>query len=199
MNATNPFPDPDDSPSGGDAASLRDERFLALYNVAYPRLYAFILSLVPNRNDANDTLQDTSVVLLRRFGDFHFSPNSAEDETEVFIRWGCGIALNHVRRLRRQRASMLQFSDQVLERIAVARQEHSALLESRRRFLPECLGKLAESDRELVSRCFRQTISIQAVAGQLGRPVNTLYKALTRIRAKLKECIDLAVRREDRA
>jgi RNA polymerase sigma-70 factor, ECF subfamily len=198
MNAINSLPDPDISPSGAVATSLRDERFLALYSTAYPSLYAFILSLVPNRNDANDALQETSVVLLRRFDDFCYPPNSAKNEAESFIRWGCGIALNQVRRLRRQRASVVQFSDHVFDRIAVARREHSALLESRRRFLPECLDKLAESDRELVSRCFRQTVSIKVVAQQMGRPVNTLYKALTRIRAKLEECIDAAVRREDR-
>lgn len=193
MDATNPSPDPELSPSG-----QQSERFTALYTTAYPSLYAFILSLVPDRHDAGDALQETSVVLLRRFADFHYPAGSANSEAEAFIRWGCGIALNQVRRLRRQRGLAFQFSEGVLERIAAARREHSGLLESRRRFLPECLDKLAESDRELVARCFRQTVTIRAAAQELGRSVNTLYKALARIRAKLKECIDTAVRREER-
>jgi RNA polymerase sigma-70 factor, ECF subfamily len=193
MDATNPSPDPELSPSG-----QQSERFTALYTTAYPSLYAFILSLVPDRNDAGDALQETSVVLLRRFADFHNPTGSPKSVAGAFTRGGWGIARTRGRRWRGQRGLAFQFSEGVLERIAAARREHSGLLESRRRFLPECLDKLAESDRELVARCFRQTVTVRAAAEELGRPVNTLYKALARIRTKLKECIDTAVRREER-
>ena len=116
----------------------------------------------------------------------------------MFVRWGCGIALNQVRRLRREQVQTLQYSEQVLDRIAAAREHYSELLELRRRFLPECLKRLSDVDRDLVFRCFCQTTSIKAVAKQMNRPVNTLYKAINRIRAILKECIDLAVRQEER-
>jgi RNA polymerase sigma-70 factor (ECF subfamily) len=198
MNATDPYGEQPPLSSGGRNVHSREDRFLDFYNTAYPRLYAFILSLLPDRADAHDALQETSVVLLRRFDDFRFQPDGAEREVNAFIKWGCGIAFNQVRRLRRQRAQSLQFSDQVLDRIAVARQRHSDLLESRRRFLPECVGKLVDSDRNLLFRCVDTTTTIKAVAEQLDRPVNTVYKALTRIRATLKTCIDLAVRREER-
>ena len=67
----------------------------------------------------------------------------------MFVRWGCGIALNQVRRLRREQAHTLQFSEQVLDRITAARERHSSILESRRRFLPECLKRLSDADRDL--------------------------------------------------
>jgi RNA polymerase sigma-70 factor, ECF subfamily len=197
MSGTDPLREPLIPPLAGDAAILRDERFLAFYNVAYPRIYAFILSLLPDRTDAHDALQETSLVLLRRFDDFRCGPDNTEPETEAFIKWGCGIALNQVRRLRRRRSPLVQFSDRVLDRIAVARSEQFDLLELRRRFLPQCIEHLAESDRELVARCFDKTTSIKAVAEQIDRPINTVYKALNRIRATLKQCIDLAVRREE--
>jgi RNA polymerase sigma-70 factor, ECF subfamily len=196
MSGPNPFHDPS-APSPGCSAASRDERFLALYNVAYPRLYAFILSLLPDRTDAHDALQETSLVLLRRFDDFRRDPDGAEAEIEAFIRWGCGIALNQVRRLRRQQASSVQFSDHVMQRIAVARTQYSELLESRRRFLPQCLEKLTASDRDLVARCFDKMTSIKSVAEQINRPANTVYKAVSRIRATLKRCIDSAVRQEE--
>jgi RNA polymerase sigma-70 factor, ECF subfamily len=197
MSEMHPFHEPGCPSPGGDVARSRDERFLDLYNTAYPRLYAFILSLLPDRADAHDALQETSLVLLQRFDDFQFTPSGTERPVEAFVRWGCGIAFNQVRQLRRRRSQSLQLSDQTLDRIAVARQQYSDLLESRRRFLLECIDKLADSDRELVFRCFDGTTTIKAVAQQIHRPVNTVYKALNRIRATLKQCIDLAVRQEE--
>jgi RNA polymerase sigma-70 factor, ECF subfamily len=199
MDAESLFPDPLYPSEDGLTVSSREERFLDFYNTAYPRLYAFILSLLPDRADAHDALQETSLVLLRRFDDFRFQPAKTEREVEAFVRWGCGIALNQVRRLRRRKTSSLQFSEQVLDRIAAAREQYSELLESRRRFLPECLDKLADSDRDLVLRCFQTTTTIKVVAEQINRPVNTVYKALNRIRTTLKKCIDLAVRQEERS
>jgi RNA polymerase sigma-70 factor, ECF subfamily len=182
----------------GEAVGPQDEHFLTLYNTAYPRIYAYVFSLLPDRNDACDAMQETSLVLLRRFADFRLGSKEAASESEMFVRWGCGIALNQVRRLRRERAHTLEFSEQVLDRITAAREHYSDVLESRRRFLPECIKRLSDADRDLVLRCFCRTTSIKAVAEQMNRPANTLYKAINRIRARLKECIDLAVRREER-
>lgn len=185
--------------ASGESPGLRDERFLMLYNAAYQRIYAYVFSLLADRSDACDAMQETSLVLLRRFGDFQPDASAGLSESESFVRWGCGIALNQVRRLRRERASAIPFSEQTLDRIAAARERHSDILESRRRFLPDCLKKLPEADRDLAMRCFCRTTSIKAIAEQANRPVNTLYKAINRIRQRLKQCIDLAVRQEDRS
>ena len=87
----------------GDGVGPQDEHFLTLYNAAYPRIYAYVFSLLPNRSDACDAMQETSLVLLRRFGDFQLGTEdrTKEKEIETFVRWGCGIALNQVRRLAR--------------------------------------------------------------------------------------------------
>ena len=179
----------------GNAVALQSERFLALYNTAYPRIHAFILSLMPSRSDVNDAMQETSLVLLRRFDDFR--PSADDSESDAFVRWGCGIALNQVRRLKREGVRAIPFSDALLSRIATAREQYSETLELRRRFLPGCIEKLSDSDRELVSRCFDQTGSIKTLANEMDRPVNTLYKAINRIRTRLKDCVDLAVRQEE--
>ena len=160
-------------------------------------MYAFILSLLPHRADAHDVLQETCLVLFRRFDDFCPQAAGGQTEAEAFIKWGCGIAINQVRRLRQRRARLPQFSDRVLDRIAAARQEHADLLELRRRFLPSCIDRLSESDRELISRCLDSGTTIKAVAEELQRPVNTIYKTVNRIRATLRRCIDLAVRRDE--
>jgi RNA polymerase sigma-70 factor, ECF subfamily len=198
MNVGKPTSGSSPPHSIGEVVGRQDEHFLTLYTAAYPRIYAYVFSLLPNRDNARDAMQETSLVLLQRFGDFQFGPQEKKSELEMFIRWGCGIALNQVRRLRRKQVQTLQYSEQVLDRIAATREQYSELLELRRRFLPECLKRLSDVDRDLVFRCFCQTTSIRLVAEQMNRPANTLYKAINRIRATLKECIDLAVRQEER-
>ena len=171
-------------------APNRTEQFLQLYGVAYPRIYACILSLLPDKNEAEEILQETSLVLWRRFSDF-------EPEGD-FVRWACGIACNQIRKFRRERArSAVQFSDETLERIATVRQQRSEMLESRRRHLLQCVDSLPSDDRELLRRCCERAASIKQVAEELDRPANTVYKAMKRIREALKRCVDLAMRREE--
>jgi RNA polymerase sigma-70 factor (ECF subfamily) len=63
--------------------------------------------------------------------------------------------------------------------------------------LRRCLEKLSEKDRQLVRKCYGDgyrpqgaRVTFKAVALELGRPVNTVYKALNRIRRALYECIE---------
>ena len=62
---------------------------------------------------------------------------------------------------------------------------------NRRDALRRCLEKLADKDRELVRHCYGDSrVTFKTVAQELGRPVNTVYKALNRIRKALYECIE---------
>jgi RNA polymerase sigma-70 factor (ECF subfamily) len=82
-------------------------------------------------------------------------------------------------------------SDATVDLLAQDAVERVDLLESRRDALRSCLEKLSEKDRQLVRHCYGDTrVTFKAVAEQLGRPVNTVYKALNRIRRALYECIE---------
>jgi RNA polymerase sigma-70 factor (ECF subfamily) len=64
-------------------------------------------------------------------------------------------------------------------------------LESRRDALRTCLEKLPHTDRQLVRHCYGDSrVTFKRAAHILGRPVNTVYKALNRIRKVLYECIE---------
>jgi RNA polymerase sigma-70 factor (ECF subfamily) len=53
------------------------------------------------------------------------------------------------------------------------------------------MGKLPAGDRQLVQRCYSDSAtSFKTIAEEAGRPVNTVYKALNRIRRALQQCID---------
>ena len=94
---------------------------------------------------------------------------------------------------RRRSGPGFQLSDETCERLAADAVRRADLFDFRRDALRKCLGKLPGSDRQLVQRCYgdhESHESFKAIAEEIGRPVNTVYKALNRIRRSLHECID---------
>lgn len=147
----------------------RQDEFIRLYAQAYPAIYGFILSLTPGSADAEDLVQQTSLVLWRKFDQFAAGSN--------FTAWACQIAryevFNHIRARSRDRHI---FSDEIIELLAA---EHAAdldRLEAERRALDECLGKLGARDRQLLQTCYAEGMSLKQVAEDAGRSPNSLYK-----------------------
>jgi RNA polymerase sigma-70 factor (ECF subfamily) len=69
--------------------------------------------------------------------------------------------------------------------------ERVDLFDYRRDALRRCLTKLSTADRSLVQECYQDhKVNFKATAQRLGRPENTVYKAMNRIRRVLFECIN---------
>src|SRR3954447_23725953 len=62
----------------------KNRLFLRLFLQNERRLYAYILTLLPNRADADDVLQEASLVMWDKF--------DAEQPPIDFAAWGCRIA-----------------------------------------------------------------------------------------------------------
>lgn len=146
-------------------------------------VFAYIVTLVPDRNDAEDVFQQTCVAILERQHEY--------DPQRRFFPWACGFALNAVRRHRRahhrERASL---SDAVVETLARVQAESATRIRSRIDLLMDCLAKLPAEKRELLMRCYARTGSLDALAGQFQIEIGTLYKRLERIRRTLFICMD---------
>jgi len=170
--------------------SARTEEFVRLFSEHQPELFKFIFLLLPSRADAEDVLQETSVILWRKFHEFH----SGTD----FFRWAAQVARNKVRDFRKGAARDRHrfWNDDLIESIAETRLRDGDLLMQQRTLLASCVRRLAPVDRELIRRCFGQNLTIKATAKRLGKPVNTVYKALNRIRKALMDCVDRAQRQE---
>lgn len=163
----------------------------ALFLAHQARIYGFISSLVPNRADAEDLLQETGLVV--------FSQASAFQPGTNFLAWANQIALNKILNYRtRQSRSPLRFGDEFVSALAEYQlndirpdlADHSALI--------DCLEKLPASERRLVEDCYRSGTTIRQVADRLRRPVNMIYKRLRRIRELLRDCIRKAIALEGR-
>ena len=147
-------------------------------------LFAYLVSLLGSAAQAEEVFQEVCVVLWREYETFELGTD--------FVKWVSVIAHNQVHRFRRQERRVgWQLSDEAVDLLAQDAVDRVDLLESRREALRGCLAKLPETDRQLVQRCYGDSrVTFKAVAAQLGRPVNTVYKALNRIRRALYQCIE---------
>jgi RNA polymerase sigma-70 factor, ECF subfamily len=118
----------------------------------------------------------------------------------IFARWACGVAHRQtLKYLSEQNRRRQVFSDAVLEMVAQTRIARNDLLEKRRLAIDDCVAVLPLSDREIIEHYYYQGRTTAAdVARELGRPTNTVLKALIRIRKSLQRCVDEAVSSEER-
>jgi RNA polymerase sigma-70 factor (ECF subfamily) len=147
-------------------------------------LFAYLVSLLGNASHAEEVFQEVCVVLWRECDSFQLGTS--------FVKWVSVIAHNQVHRFRRQQRRVgPQLSDATVDLLAEDAVERVDLLESRRDALRICLERLSDKDRQLVRHCYGDSrVTFKTVAQELGRPVNTVYKALNRIRRALYECIE---------
>jgi RNA polymerase sigma-70 factor (ECF subfamily) len=175
----------------GVAHPAKSTVFLPLFLKNERRLYAYILTLLPHRADADDVLQEVSLVLWDKFDE--------QNPPGDFAAWACRIAYFKVLDFYKKRQrSRVRFSQAMLDRVAETAVEQAGVLQldARSEALSACLEKLSFKDRDLLGRRFAEGSTTQSTAAALGRSVEALYKALARIRQSLFECVTRSLAQE---
>lgn len=174
------------APSAPDPG--RADEFVRLLGQHQRRLFLYVLTLVPNYIDAEEVLQNTTLVLWREFGQFETGTN--------FPAWACRVAMNQVLAWRKKRQrDRLQFTDAFVE--AVAREVGDGDgLDERACALARCVEKLPPAQRDLLRLRYTDGGSIEAVAARVNRTVEATYRALSRTRQALYDCVTRQLARE---
>ncbi|NLF08443.1 MAG: sigma-70 family RNA polymerase sigma factor [Pirellulaceae bacterium] len=171
--------------------SDRTEQFVQLITQYQQRVHLFILSLVPNRADAEEILQETNLVLWRKFNEFR--PGSD------FRAWAFQVAYNKVKSFReRHGRERLRFSECVMERLATVAAASPENIPAILDILQSCKEELSRQDLDLIERRYEPGATTASVAKAVGRSAAAVYKAVGRIRRTLYECVQRASRREER-
>jgi RNA polymerase sigma-70 factor, ECF subfamily len=172
--------------------SERSQKFTEQLQQCQAGLLRYIFALVRNGEDAQDVFQQTCVVLWDKFDEF--------DPARNFLAWACGVARFKVRKfLAQYRRHQVRFSDEFAERMAEVQVASSSNeLEARQAVLPGCIDKLPATQRDLLMLCYGEHQRITDVATRLGRSAGGVRHSLQTIREKLMECIERAVREEER-
>ena len=139
------------------------EEFVQLFTRYQRRIFLFILGQVPNPTDAEEVLQETNIVMLRKCDQFQLGTN--------FLAWACSVARYEILKYRdRHKRDRLTFA--------------------------KCIGALTDSDRRLIQLRYSTGSNGQNVAEAVGRPANSVYQSLSRIRRVLLECVNRKVASE---
>ena len=119
------------------------KRLMTLMTKHQRQIFSYIYALVPNRFDAEDLLQETSLVICEKFDQF-------EDGTD-FVAWGCQIAYWRIRYSRQKFArSKVVFDQDIVDLLAQTADVMVEELDDRHIALGQCLQKLHPRDRELL-------------------------------------------------
>jgi RNA polymerase sigma-70 factor (ECF subfamily) len=164
--------------------SSQHDQFAERFVRSQDRIYAYVALHLPNRTDAEEVFQQTSLVLWKKWRQF--------DPQRDFVAWACGIAHHELRNFLRKHKDRgrVCLSEDVLAELAQARLEWHDQLEERRRALGHCLDRLGQGDRELLEQCYAGKDSIKTIAEGLGQSPNALYMTLKRLRRALFDCIN---------
>ena len=168
-----------------DILDKQNGRFITLFAQSQSALFSYILSLLPNWTEAEDVLQQTSLVLWEKFDSF-----DPESDKEDFTRWACQIAKYHVlNRLKKLSRDRHVFSDALVDLLAEEGIEDITLLDAKRRALGSCLDGLQTRHRQLIQARYSGLWSIKDLAQTWGCTPNSLYRRLNRLRRLLFQCI----------
>ena len=156
------------------------------------QIFSYIYVLVPNRTDAEDLLQETSLVVCEKFSEFR--------EGTDFVAWACQIAYWRVRYARQKYArSKVVFDQDIVDVVAQTAGEMTEELDERHEALGRCLQRLHPRDRELIIARYEPGGSVEEAARRSGRTVTTAYKALARLRKLLLDCVSTVMASESLA
>lgn len=156
--------------------------FVQEFTKCQRRLYLHILSQVGNPVDAEEILQETNVIIWKKYQ--QFVPGSH------FLAWVCQISHYEILKHReRHRKDRHLFSSEFVSAVARESSNLQDELEHRRSIMLDCLEKLRARDRELIKNRYATGENGKTVAAKYNRPVNAVYQSLSRIRRTLLDCI----------
>lgn len=162
---------------------MSHEEFMRLFLQSERDLLRYVMSFVPRVSDARDIVQNTAVALWKKIDRY--------DPREPFTPWAFRFAALEAKEFLRREARWHRFLDnEVIEMLAIRRNEMSWELDERRIHLRECLRKLPDNQKAMVEGYYFKDHPVEELAELSGRTVEAVYKALQRIRGALMTCVN---------
>ncbi|MBX7483119.1 sigma-70 family RNA polymerase sigma factor [Qipengyuania qiaonensis] len=166
--------------AGGDRAALK-----TVYRLTSAKLFGTIIRIVPERERAEDILQDVYVKVWRRAGRFDGSKGSP-------ITWLCTIArntaLNELRRDGRKVEPPADTLPEVEDSDALPADEWLCAMEESQA-LARCLQELSGDQRRSIRLAFFEGYSYSELAKKVDVPLGTMKSWVRRGLAGLKGCL----------
>ena len=166
------------------------EKFMALLVPNQRRILAFILSMVPNKLDTEDILQETLAEMWNKFDQFEIGTD--------FVAWGCTIAKYKVLEFRRKtKNSKLQFNDNLVQILEIESDQKLKNISCYIDALQECTRKLSLKEIGFLKQRYENDLTLTKIAARTGISFQGVHKAISVIHSKLVRCIRTHLRQEE--
>ena len=135
--------------------------FVKLLTANYARIYAYIITMVPNDSDADDIMQETAAVMWENFSKFEPGTN--------FVSWAVTIAKFQILSYqKRHKRSRLFLSDQAYDLLISETEKIQEQSQDRLQALRGCLKKLSVKDLQFIRMRYYEDASARIVAQKVG-------------------------------
>jgi RNA polymerase sigma-70 factor, ECF subfamily len=163
------------------------EQFTRLWTATQPVVASYLFAVVPDYQEAEDLLQEVAVSLFRKIEEYN--------PAYPFSAWALGMAKFAVLNFQRKRSRrMLPVSPEFLDQFAALSVEVAPELKAREEALRHCLKKLEPSALDLIALRYDDGLAPRHIAAQLGSDSTGIRARLSRIRARLRSCIEWQLR-----
>lgn len=156
--------------------------FVKLLTANHARIYAYIISMVPNDSDADDIMQETAAVMWKNFSQFEPGTN--------FVSWAVTIAKYQILNYRKQnKRSRLFLSDEAYELLISETEKVQEQTRDRLQALRKCLKKLSSKDQQFIRMRYYDGSSARIVAQKAGTSIDAVYRYTARLNHWLLSCV----------
>ena len=167
--------------------NLTELEFKKCINKVQHYLFGFILSVVHHRQDAEDILQKTNLIMCEKQD--HFNP-----ELGCFKTWAIAIARYQIMAYRTHRKrSKISFSNELTEILTEESKDYETP-HIRLEALNKCYKKLPKHMQSIADLRFKRNLTMKEISYHTNRSVGAVSATLHRIRKNIMSCINEAYR-----
>lgn len=169
-----------------NSSTGRTESFLNLVTPVQGKLFAFIISHWPNREDAEDILQETITTMWKKYDNY--------SEGTDFQAWAITVAKYTLMSFRKKRTGdPISFNDEALRILDSRSNEFIRKYDTHLGALKDCLEKLDKKRMDLIEQKYFKQIPVKRIAVRYGTSPRAVYKAIAGIHNVLMRCVRRAL------
>ena len=167
----------------------RHDEFMQLFLEHQPKIHAYVRSLLYQRADADDVMQETASVLWRKFDQF--------EKGTRFDRWAFRTAYHQVRYFRQKKAreaTRLQFGGDLVETLSAEAEEFLENTEETMAALERCVQKLPTREQEMIQWRFEPGGTNREFSKRIGKSEYVVSRTMNRVYESLMRCVSLQLK-----
>jgi RNA polymerase sigma-70 factor, ECF subfamily len=166
------------------AVEDRSMLFVRLLAEHERRLQHYVRVLIPDTDGADDVLQESKLAMWQHFEKFSEGTN--------FNAWAHRFVFNRVLEHRRKKGrdnDLHLFSDEFYEMISDKFEKNSDKVETQIEQLKSCIQGLETEQRKILELRYFKKNAIEQIAEAVGKTATATYRALSRVRFSLRDCL----------